>query len=566
MVNICKNKASGITLVALIITIIILLILAGITISTLTNTGLFTRAQEAKENSLKSQAEEEIKIVINEWVIERATGTIDIEEFLKEKQSQNEIDSYEQGDEKGTYKIIRKGYEIIIDSNGNIVEEIHKIGVYPQIKNIKIVANQDGTGDNIESETQYLGTTLYINFEHSIEGGTTTVDKTLPYPVTENGKVEFTITGTVGNNIYTKKIYVNVTQYTNEEPHIEISDIKVVSNSNGTGTNLKEGSQGIDTKLYINFTHNIRNGTTSVDKTLPYEVTDNGDYEFTVTGKIGDKIYEEKINVTVNQYSKELKLGSYVKYNVKYTDSYTGNQFTEKNGWRVLDLGTENADGTRNGVKLISTGIPAQLYYHNKNISSAVWKGSATQAANYRTKFYGSSSDKNPNMLYASGLYYNFRSIVFSKGTSTSTTNTGFYTEVKGQTSGNLSSTAFIADGATEVHNLTLDELNDARNKKAGRVLYALKNDADGSSSQTKISTSNDAAKGLFYLRDLNKYGYTSSKSNFYYWLASPRSAGSLYVWSLYHDGVITYHSYYTCGVRPVVSLPNNYKLEVFGN
>ena len=49
------ENAEGITLVALVITIIILLILAGITISSLTNTGLFGRAKEAKE---KTQAAE----------------------------------------------------------------------------------------------------------------------------------------------------------------------------------------------------------------------------------------------------------------------------------------------------------------------------------------------------------------------------------------------------------------------------------------------------------------------------------------------------------------------------
>ena len=41
-----ENK--GITLVALVITIVILLILAGISISVLTNTGIFQKAKDAK--------------------------------------------------------------------------------------------------------------------------------------------------------------------------------------------------------------------------------------------------------------------------------------------------------------------------------------------------------------------------------------------------------------------------------------------------------------------------------------------------------------------------------------
>ena len=44
-----KNK--GITLVALVVTIVVLLILAGISISTLTNTGIFGKAKDAKEKT-----------------------------------------------------------------------------------------------------------------------------------------------------------------------------------------------------------------------------------------------------------------------------------------------------------------------------------------------------------------------------------------------------------------------------------------------------------------------------------------------------------------------------------
>ena len=42
-----EKKNRGITLIALVITIIILLILAGISISALTGSGLFSKAQEA---------------------------------------------------------------------------------------------------------------------------------------------------------------------------------------------------------------------------------------------------------------------------------------------------------------------------------------------------------------------------------------------------------------------------------------------------------------------------------------------------------------------------------------
>ena len=46
-----KKKSKGITLVALVITIILLLILSGISISALTNTGIFQKAKDAKQAS-----------------------------------------------------------------------------------------------------------------------------------------------------------------------------------------------------------------------------------------------------------------------------------------------------------------------------------------------------------------------------------------------------------------------------------------------------------------------------------------------------------------------------------
>ena len=60
-----ENKTLGITLVALVITIVILLILTGISISTLTNTGIFQKAKDAKGAS--ENAEKEQKQTLNEY-------------------------------------------------------------------------------------------------------------------------------------------------------------------------------------------------------------------------------------------------------------------------------------------------------------------------------------------------------------------------------------------------------------------------------------------------------------------------------------------------------------------
>ena len=60
-----KKRNKGITLIALVITIIILLILAGVTIVTLTGeNGILTRASEASEKTSIGQEIEQIKLAM----------------------------------------------------------------------------------------------------------------------------------------------------------------------------------------------------------------------------------------------------------------------------------------------------------------------------------------------------------------------------------------------------------------------------------------------------------------------------------------------------------------------
>ena len=62
-----KNKANnGITLIALVITIIVLLILAGVTIATLTGeNGILTKANEGKEQTEISSEKEIISLGVS---------------------------------------------------------------------------------------------------------------------------------------------------------------------------------------------------------------------------------------------------------------------------------------------------------------------------------------------------------------------------------------------------------------------------------------------------------------------------------------------------------------------
>ena len=71
-----KNKRNkGITLIALVVTIIVLLILAGISIMMLSgNNGILNRAGEAKEKTVTKNLKEEVEMIISERQINKSIG------------------------------------------------------------------------------------------------------------------------------------------------------------------------------------------------------------------------------------------------------------------------------------------------------------------------------------------------------------------------------------------------------------------------------------------------------------------------------------------------------------
>ena len=72
MKNLNQTRQQGITLIALVITIIVLLILAGVTIAMLTgNNGILTQAQNAKEENEIAEVKERAKLDIQDWVADK---------------------------------------------------------------------------------------------------------------------------------------------------------------------------------------------------------------------------------------------------------------------------------------------------------------------------------------------------------------------------------------------------------------------------------------------------------------------------------------------------------------
>ncbi len=128
-----QNKDKGITLIALVITIIILLILAGISISALTNQGLFKNAkaaQNATEKAEKEQGqrlneyEDEINKYLNNANEDEKIGLI-TDNINKEL---SKTDNTKLKDEKGNRIVVPAGFKIVNGATtvdkGIVIEDV----------------------------------------------------------------------------------------------------------------------------------------------------------------------------------------------------------------------------------------------------------------------------------------------------------------------------------------------------------------------------------------------------------------------------------------------------------
>ena len=183
--------------------------------------GIIQKAKEAAETTRRASAEEEMNRLVLEY--ELAKSDENFEDFLQEKINEGRINgATDNGD--GTITITKKvegkDYTVTVKKPSSSAQSI-------KIKGKRVVANEDGTGENLGEASTSKGKTLYIMIDSSISGGTTTVSPEVPYAVTENGTYKFTVTGTVNGTAYTKEVSVTVNQFKNSilnDINIKIGD------------------------------------------------------------------------------------------------------------------------------------------------------------------------------------------------------------------------------------------------------------------------------------------------------------------------------------------------------
>ena len=336
------NK-NGITLIALVITIIVLLILAGVAIATLTGeNGLFARAKQAKQTQTESEMKEKLNLSIQELQVEKLTeATLDdiTQEWLTQKLSEyNPIlkEDVTTNNKKVTLQKngIIKTY--MIDENLNITEVENKSGIdfsYEIVKRengkVKILIKVQDRENGI-NKVEVPGDAIILNGTREQRG----IDQEIE----------------VGTE-YTYKV-ISVSGKEREEtiliePEIIVGEAYIGTSTTETDStkSVPDNSQTKGTTLYINFkatlekfgtacTVKLKDGTDS--DTLPYAITKNGTYTFVVTGTYGDgKIIAKEIEVKVNKYQSAKNL---VKYDA---GNWTEDEINELKAQKLYDINKE---------------------------------------------------------------------------------------------------------------------------------------------------------------------------------------------------------------------------------
>ena len=245
-----KNK--GITLIALVITIIVLLILSGITIQGLTNTGIFENANKAKLETKRSQIKEWLSLNLMETqttsydktdseILEIARGKAEKSEELKKLGKTVNVDGEISTEEDG--QTVPPYFDVIVDNDMYKVsmeeqEFIGEVGKIVPSVDFSATTTSKSIALKITTKRSQGGTVeCYIKGENDSNYGTAqkATDNQYTFDNLEQGKkykIKVVVTSGNGQKAEKEKEYTTV-----DIQKLETSDVEFEYSVDGTVIN-----------------------------------------------------------------------------------------------------------------------------------------------------------------------------------------------------------------------------------------------------------------------------------------------------------------------------------------
>ena len=540
-----KNK--GITLVALVITIVILLILAGISIQAISNTGLFANAKIAKDESMKAQLKEEINLAIQsiqtEEIYKGNSVTLESLAGGQLEDTLTDITAELEGDEiNGEYK----NYEYTIDSN------------------LKVTINGEVSGAKITG-TAEVQTTSYV-FE------VTTVDVKVTANVTEG-----TITGIVAPEGATLKTDTSATEkiYTVSKSGTYIfkvtTDSGKTKNIKATVNNILSAPQiKIDNVTWNSFRINVENDYPegaiteyrySVGGTVKKQGTTDKSYTITGLSEV-TKYSNIKVIVYINSVSKESNVEEIT--TKKNEIEYSWDEIAEmaKAISNDISITDDSETATVNG-KTLSVGQKKTLDGKTVRILGF----------NHDTLSESSTAYGSKTVTEKAGISFEYVDFLFAADMNNGSKNDGGWekTVLRGILNGTTYDSLSIKDIIKKVRKDYIPIYNVATTQQTDDYLWLL-SCGEIWDNGVEVGESRGLAKGTegkqykYYKINLKSTSYKSSNSvtekpsdsnSNYWWLRSPHYAASTNFCIVKHTGECSSYpaATYTENVAPGFSI-----------
>ena len=530
--NTKKKNARGITLIALVITIIVLLILAGVTINALSGeNGILKRATQAKSKTGRANALEQINLAI---ITARTEGLGQVDKkVLRDEITKAGMTVKTDGDDL-PWEVVSDKYLFRINEDYT-VEEISGIGLSK--KELKLFNGQSET----ITATLTEGVTGTITWESSapdivkVENGKITA-------VGESGTATITakVEGTEYQATCTVKIIQKITTITAGNIEMNIGDTQKINVTTTPTEGLIEdleytsGSPEIATVGADGNVKGIAEGTAVI----------------TIRGKNSGVSTTCTVTVKSNKINGAIEVGEYEKYYGKKVTNYTAGGKT----YRIFYIDTEGKFGDKNTVYLkadwTSNDTTLSSYtsytpsgtdlttYKKLNPSWAAKRGSSTSSWNYNEHAAAWLCSPSKWTTYCDTSKANY-----AIGSPTAEMYVASYNQVS-HTTGNykLGATYRATDYPGYIYTL---------NGKQSNITNSDYYTGDNTLDYTGYNSMYCGRKG--------------SKGDYWWWLASPSSGYSGAVCNVYGSNatLIDNGCSGTCGVAPLVSLKSGIQVEI---
>ena len=314
---------NGITLVALVITIIILLILAGVAISQLTGKGLIYKAQLVKEENFKAEARENIQVAILELIVEKNGEKLSQNDLINEDNGlhskNNSICLNEDNAWVGMYsnEIMQIGF--IIDENSY---EITLDAEVKKVENSEYYIIYEANGGENPPDNQKKSNNIISNLKPTrqnyifIGWGTSASSTNVTYKPGDiyNGK----------DNIILYALWLEKIE-TLETNGIQYIDTEVYPNQDTSIEFIAETAEDTAEKSIAWFGSRIGSGTTNDASYAFWNINNNFRTDY------------NKTNYTITDFK--------VEQNKKYT-IYKNKNVTNINSTKYLETAYENFEST----------------------------------------------------------------------------------------------------------------------------------------------------------------------------------------------------------------------------